>query len=37
MVIKFNDAYLEKLYSGKPVKGKPVFSSEVVIQFKKQF
>lgn len=35
MVIKFNDAYLEKLYSGKPVKGKPVFSNEVVIQFKK--
>jgi proteic killer suppression protein len=35
MQIKFNDSYLEKLYSNQPVKGKPIFSAEVVKQFKK--
>jgi len=35
MLIKFNSVYLENLYAGKPVKGKAVYSKEVVLQFKK--
>ncbi|MDI9365954.1 MAG: type II toxin-antitoxin system RelE/ParE family toxin [Flavobacterium sp.] len=35
MKVTFNDAYLEKLYRNQPVKGKPVFSEEVIKQFKK--
>ena len=35
MLLKFNNAYLESLYAGKPVKGKPIYSKELVIQFKK--
>lgn len=35
MTVKFNDEYLKKVYSNQPVKGKPVYSSEVIIQFKK--
>jgi toxin HigB-1 len=35
MTIKFLNAYLEKLYAGKPVKGKPLYNNEVVTQFKK--
>jgi toxin HigB-1 len=35
MEIKFNNAYLENLYACRPVKGKPIYSKEVVIQFKK--
>jgi proteic killer suppression protein len=35
MLVKFNNAYLEHLYAGKPVKGKPVYSKEVILQFKK--
>ncbi len=35
MRIEFNNDYLKKIYSNKPVKGKPVNSSEVIIQFKK--
>jgi len=36
MEIKFNDAYLEKLFLNKPVKGKPLYSSEVITKFKKK-
>lgn len=35
MTIAFTNAYLEKLYTGKTVKGKPLYSIEVVTQFKK--
>lgn len=35
MQVHFNNDYLEKLYSNQPLKGKPAFSTEVVIQFKK--
>lgn len=35
MLIKFINAYLENLYIGKPVKVKPIYNKEVVIQFKK--
>lgn len=36
MEIKFNDAYLEKLFLNKPVKGKPLYSAEVITKFKKK-
>ena len=35
MEIRFINAYLENLYAGRPVKGKPVYSKEVILQFKK--
>jgi toxin HigB-1 len=35
MQVRFNNEYLEKIYSNQPVKGKPVFSAQVVLQFKK--
>jgi toxin HigB-1 len=35
MVVIFEDDYLAKLYSGRPVKGKPRFSEGVVTKFKK--
>lgn len=35
MEIRFNNAYLENLYAGRPLKGKPVYSKELVVQFKK--
>lgn len=35
MILQFKNAYLEKLFEGKPVPGKPRFSSDVVIKFKK--
>lgn len=36
MEIKFNDAYLEKLFLNRPVKGKPLYSNEVITKFKKK-
>ena len=35
MQIRFNDQYLEKIYSNQAVKGKPIFSEQVILQFKK--
>lgn len=35
MVIQFNNAYLERLFEGRPVSGKPKYGSEVVLKFKK--
>ena len=35
MEIRFNNAYLENLYRGKPLKGKPIYSKEIITQFKK--
>ncbi|HWJ26904.1 MAG TPA: type II toxin-antitoxin system RelE/ParE family toxin [Flavisolibacter sp.] len=35
MIVKFNNSYLERLFENKPVSGKPKYSSEVVIKFKK--
>ena len=35
MNIQFKNAYLEKLYEGKIVAGKPKYSGEVIIKFKK--
>lgn len=35
MLIQFKSAYLEKLFEGKAVPGKPRYSSEVIAKFKK--
>jgi proteic killer suppression protein len=35
MVLQFKNPYLEKLFEGKAVPGKPRYSSEVVTKFKK--
>jgi toxin HigB-1 len=35
MLIQFNDLYLENLYLGKLIKGKPLYNIEVIIKFKK--
>lgn len=35
MTVIFNNTYLEKIYEGKPVSGKPKYSSEVIVKFKK--
>jgi proteic killer suppression protein len=35
MILQFKNAYLEKLFEGKPVSGKPRFSNDVIIKFKK--
>jgi proteic killer suppression protein len=35
MLVKFQNDYLEKLFTGKPVKGKPKHSEGVVSKFKK--
>ena len=35
MNVKFKNTYLEKLYQGKAVPGKPKYGSDVVAKFKK--
>ena len=35
MIIKFNNAYLQKIFEGKQIIGKPKYSQEVVLKFKK--
>jgi proteic killer suppression protein len=35
MIVQFKNAYLEKLFEGKPVSGKPRYGSEVITKFKK--
>ena len=35
MILQFKNAYLEKLFEGKPIPGKPRYSNEVVSKFKK--
>ncbi len=35
MTITFNNPYLQKLYEGKQVTGKPRFSKDVILKFKK--
>jgi toxin HigB-1 len=35
MNIQFNNPYLEKIFEGKAVIGKPRYSSDVVLKFKK--
>lgn len=36
MEVHFNNAYLEKLYAGLPVSGKPRFSDGVIEKFRKK-
>jgi toxin HigB-1 len=35
MIVQFKNSYLEKLFEGRAVPGKPRYSSEVVVKFKK--
>ena len=35
MIVKFNNEYLEKLYLGLSVKGKPRYQGQVITKFKK--
>ncbi len=35
MIVKFNNDYLEKLYLGFSVKGKPRYQEQVITKFKK--
>ncbi len=35
MIIEFNNSYLQKLYEGKNVGGKPKFSQDIILKFKK--
>jgi toxin HigB-1 len=35
MIVQFQNAYLEKLFEGKTVSGKPRYSDEVITKFKK--
>src|SRR5882672_6007365 len=34
MLIQFKNTYLEKIFEGKPVSGKPRYSSDVIVKFK---
>jgi len=35
MIVQFNNAYLQKIYEGKQVTGKPKYSQDVILKFKK--
>jgi proteic killer suppression protein len=35
MFVQFKNAYLQKLFEGKPVSGKPKYSSDIIYKFKK--
>ena len=35
MIIQFNNAYLQKIFEGKQVTGKPKYSQDVIQKFKK--
>lgn len=35
MIVQFKNTYLEKLFQGKTVPGKPKYSSDVIAKFKK--
>ena len=35
MIVEFNNAYLQKIYEGKPTVGKPKYNQGVVLKFKK--
>jgi len=35
MIVSFNNPYLQKIYEGKQVAGKPKYSKEVILKFKK--
>jgi toxin HigB-1 len=35
MIIRFNNAYLQKLFEGKPLGKKPKYREDVILRFKK--
>lgn len=35
MLIQFKNTYLERIFEGKPVPGKPRYGSDVIVKFKK--
>ena len=35
MIIAFNNPYLQKIYEGKQVAGKPKYNTDVIVKFKK--
>lgn len=35
MIIQFNNAYLQKIFEGKPTTGKPKYSQDVILKYKK--
>lgn len=35
MIITFNNAYLQRIFEGKPVKGKPKYGQDVILRYKK--
>jgi len=35
MIVSFSNPYLQKLYEGKQVGGKPKYSNDVILKFKK--
>ena len=35
MIVAFNNAYLQKIYEGKQMAGKPKYSQDVILKFKK--
>ncbi|MGQ0737733.1 MAG: type II toxin-antitoxin system RelE/ParE family toxin [Bacteroidota bacterium] len=35
MIIQFNNAYLQKIFEGKQTTGKPRYSQDVILKFKK--
>jgi proteic killer suppression protein len=35
MIVAFNNAYLQKIYEGKEMVGKPRYSQDVILKFKK--
>jgi toxin HigB-1 len=35
MIVEFNNAYLQKLFEGKQTAGKPKYSKDVILKFKK--
>ncbi|MES2704484.1 MAG: type II toxin-antitoxin system RelE/ParE family toxin [Bacteroidota bacterium] len=35
MVVEFKNTYLQNLFEGKPVTGKPKYSGDVIMKFKK--
>jgi toxin HigB-1 len=35
MIVKFNNAYLQRIYEGKQTTGKPKYSQDVILKFKK--
>lgn len=35
MIVQFNNAYLQKIFEGKQVTGKPKYSQDVILKYKK--